>query len=79
MPSYPASIRASAGANCMKSEFNFTDAYEFLHKKYEYEERKRKSIESLKEKNEVRNTKKLGEDMINHLRNLYPDSSAMVD
>ncbi len=67
------------GANCMKSEFNFTDAYEFLHKKYEYEERKRKSIEPLKEKNEVRNTKKLGEDMINHLRNLYPDSSAMVD
>ena len=67
------------GANCMKSEFNFTDAYEFLHKKYEYEERKRKSIEPLKEKNEVRNTKKLSEDMINHLRNLYPDSSAMVD
>ena len=67
------------GANCMKSEFNYTDAYEFLHKKYEYEERKRKSIEPLKEKNEVRNTKKLGEDMINHLRNLYPDSSAMVD
>ena len=67
------------GANCMKSEFNFTDAYEFIHKKYEYEERKRKSIEPLKEKNEVRNTKKLSEDMINHLRNLYPDSSAMVD
>lgn len=67
------------GANCMKSEFNYTDAYEFLHKKYEYEERKRKSIEPLKEKNEVRNTKKLSEDMINHLRNLYPDSSSMVD
>ena len=67
------------GANCMKSEFNFTDAYEFLHKKYEYEERKRKSIEPLKEKNEVRNTKNLSEDRINHLRNLYPDSLAMVD
>ena len=67
------------GANCMKSEFNFTDAYEFLLKKYEYEERKRKSVEPLKEKNEVRTTKKLGEDMINHLKNLYPDSLAMVD
>ena len=67
------------GANCMKSEFNFTDAYEFLLKRQEYEEKKNTSIEQVKASNAVNNKKKLSEEMIKHLRELYPDSIAMVD
>ena len=67
------------GANCMKSEINFTDAYEFLLKRQEYEEKKNTSIEQVKASNAVNNKKKLSEEMIKHLRELYPDSIAMVD
>ena len=67
------------GANCMKSEFNFTDAYEFLLKRYEYEEKKKRVIEQVKAKSIVENKRKLTGEMVKHLSELYPDSMAMVD
>lgn len=67
------------GANCMKSEFNFTDAYEFLLKRQEYEEKKKKVTEQISKKDAVENSRKLTEKMIRHLSELYPDSEAMVD
>ena len=67
------------GANCMKSEFKFTDAYEFLLKRQGYEEKKKKITEQINKKDEVKNSRKLTEKMIKHLNELYPDSVAMVD
>jgi len=67
------------GANCMKSEFNFTDAYEFLLKRHEFEEKRKKVAEEITKRDAEENKRKLTEKMIRHLNDLYPDSAAMVD